>query len=637
VIGLTVADRAYFAEALAELRTASPALDRARARPSGAGGLVLVIAEPVLDASGRFDGIVYGALDRQAFLPLLDQGREGPAELMTLLDEGRRVLVSQDPRLTPGMALAPLVPPNALGGAGARNFEWMPPRDSSFRSRLGLDLRHGAYQPVVMTRLAVLGDLPASELHAAMAPAVGQILGFLVLTAAALLLTVAFLVRRLAQPLLAANDVATDIADGRLGGGADLDALRSSPVHEVRTLARHLDTMRRALAERQAVSVAREHELEQQLLHAQKMEAIGRLAGGVAHDFNNLLTPILSYSDLVLADLPGDHPVRDDVAQIRASAERARGLTRQLLTFGRKQMLEMRVVDLAGEVRDFERLLRPLVRENVELRVQTAAGGGCVRADVAQVEQMLMNLVVNAVDAMPNGGLLSVAVERSTMAGGRPALALIVRDTGHGMDATTRAHAFEPFFTTKERGKGTGLGLATVYGIVKQHGGEITLDSAPGAGTTFRVAFPLIAGAAELPAPHAGAAPVRGGAETIMVVEDEPAVRSLVCTILRRHGYDVIDAEGPDDAVRRSADASCRIDLLLTDVMMPRMNGRELYERIHPLRPGLRVLYMSGYTGDVIASQGVLEGATHVLHKPFTVDGLTAKVRRVLSAIGTAA
>ena len=381
--------------------------------------------------------------------------------------------------------------------------------------------------------------------------------------------------------------------------------------------------------------------LEDELRQAQKMEAVGRLAGGVAHDFNNLLTAIGGYSDLLLSDLaPGD-PRRSDVEEIKKAAERAAALTRQLLAFSRRQVLQPRVLDLNVVVVGAEKLLRRLIGEDVRLATRLEPSLGAVRADAGQLEQVVMNLAVNARDAMRGGGTLTLETrsvditkarrteEQAPMPPG-PYIELRVSDTGVGIDAETKRHLFEPFFTTREKGKGTGLGLATVYGIVKQSGGFIWVDSEPGRGTTFTIHLPRVD--ERVDADEAGR-PVRSevsGTETVLLVEDEVAVRTVVRESLRVHGFKVLEAQDGEVALRVAADATAPIDLLLTDVVMPGLSGRALADRLTAERPGLRVLYMSGYTDDALGPHGVLEPGLHYLQKPFAPDVLARKVREVL-------
>jgi two-component system cell cycle sensor histidine kinase/response regulator CckA len=384
--------------------------------------------------------------------------------------------------------------------------------------------------------------------------------------------------------------------------------------------------------------VTEQRRLEGQLLQAQKMEAVGRLAGGVAHDFNNLLTVILSYGDLLLEDLPRDAPQRDDVAEIRQAAVAASALTRQLLAFSRQQVLEPRVLDVNAVVAGTEKLLTRLIGEDVRLTISLATTVGLVKVDPGQLEQIIMNLAVNARDAMPQGGRLTIEtgdVEMDeTYVRGHPLahaghyVMLAVSDTGVGMDAETQARIFEPFFTTKEVGKGTGLGLATVYGIVKQSGGFIWVYSEPGHGTTFKVYLPRVD---EPVSPAAAAAPpAAGGAETVLVVEDVAAVRTVAREMLERRGYTVLEAPDGESALRLAGKHRGEIHLLLTDVVMPGGSGRALADRLLALRPGMKVLYMSGYTDDAVVRHGILEAGIAYLQKPFAPDSLTRKVRAVL-------
>ncbi len=378
--------------------------------------------------------------------------------------------------------------------------------------------------------------------------------------------------------------------------------------------------------------------LEGQLLQAQKMEAVGRLAGGVAHDFNNLLTVILSYSDLLLEDLPLDIPDREDVEEIRKAAIAASALTRQLLAFSRQQVLEPRVLDVNTVVASTEKLLTRLLGEDVSLTTSLAVALGAVKVDPGQLEQIIMNLAVNARDAMPRGGRLSMETANVEMDEGyvrghplaRPGhyVMLAVSDTGIGMDAATQARIFEPFFTTKEAGKGTGLGLATVYGIVRQSGGFIWVYSEPDHGTSFKIYLPR---ADEPVSPAAAAAPqVVGGSETVLVVEDVAAVRAVTRQMLERHGYRVLEASNGATALSLAQQHQSAIHLLVTDVVMPEVSGRELADQLVQLRPDMKVLFMSGYTDDAIVRHGILQEGIAYLQKPFTPDTLARKVRVVL-------
>src|SRR6059036_1762285 len=389
-----------------------------------------------------------------------------------------------------------------------------------------------------------------------------------------------------------------------------------------------------------ARDVTEQRRLQQQLVQSQKMEAVGRLAGGIAHDFNNLLTVITSYSDLLLQDLGGEDPKREDVEQVRKAAEGAAALTRQLLAFSRQQVSAPRVVSLSVVVQGVEKMLRRVIGEDVDLVTALDLNVGSVKADVGQLEQVLMNLAVNARDAMPTGGKLTIetanvehdpdyAREREA-ALLRRCVMLAVSDTGIGMDEATKARIFEPFFTTKEAGKGTGLGLATVYGIVQQSGGFIWVYSEPGHGTTFKIYPPQVEASAQGRA--AGAAPgdLPRGTETILLVEDAAAVRAVTRQVLERQGYTVLEAANGAAALQTAAGHPGPIHLLLTDVVMPVLSGRQLADQLAKVRPDAKVLYASGYTDDAVVRHGVLEAGISYLQKPFTADSLARKVREVL-------
>ena len=374
---------------------------------------------------------------------------------------------------------------------------------------------------------------------------------------------------------------------------------------------------------------------------SQKMEAIGRLAGGVAHDFNNLLCIILTYTSFVLDALPASDPMRADVEEIRAAGERAAELTRHLLAFSRRQVLEPTVLDVASVFDSVEKMLGRLLGEDIALSF-TAMDSPRVHADRGQLEQVLMNLAVNARDAMPQGGSLAIAAsvvdidasaaaQRDGISPGEYVL-LSVTDTGCGMTPDVCARIFEPFFTTKDPGKGTGLGLSTVFGVVNQSGGTVSVSSAPGRGTKFEILLPHTrAEAAPTSGMKSGAAAARGD-ETILLVEDDAQVRTLVQTVLRNHGYDVIDVSNAGEALLVCEQHPGPIHLLLTDVVLPRMSGRQLAERIAPLRPEMRVLYVSGYTDDEVLHRGVSAERVAFLHKPFTPASISRKVRQVLDA-----
>ena len=386
--------------------------------------------------------------------------------------------------------------------------------------------------------------------------------------------------------------------------------------------------------------VTEQRRLQQQLVQSQKMEAVGRLAGGIAHDFNNLLTVITSYSDLLLQDLGGEDPKREDVEQVRKAAEGAAALTRQLLAFSRQQVLAPRVVSLSVVVQGVEKMLRRVIGEDVDLVTALDPDVGSVKADVGQLEQVLMNLAVNARDAMPGGGKLTIetanvehdpdsAREREA-APVRRFVMLAVSDTGIGMDEATKARIFEPFFTTKEAGKGTGLGLATVYGIVQQSGGFIWVYSEPGHGTTFKIYLPQVEASAQGRAASAAPGDLPRGTETVLLVEDAAAVRAVTRQVLERQGYTVLEAANGAAALQTAAGHPGPIHLLLTDVVMPVLSGRQLADQLAKVRPDAKVLYASGYTDDAVVRHGVLEAGISYLQKPFTADSLARKVREVL-------
>ena len=388
-----------------------------------------------------------------------------------------------------------------------------------------------------------------------------------------------------------------------------------------------------------AHDITQHKRLEEQLQHAQRMEAVGRLAGGVAHDFNNILTAVRGHSEILLTVLEQDSPHRRHADQIHRASLRAAALTSQLLAFSRKQVLQPRTLDLNALVANLTVMLRRLIGEHVELRTTLAERIGSVRADAGQLEQVLTNLVINARDAMPSGGVLSIATENVEVVNaeasqqiGAPVgrwVVLSVRDTGSGMDETTRARIFEPFFTTKEAGKGTGLGLSTAYGIVTQSGGQIAVESALGGGTTFRVFLPRV----DAPSTASGRFALDDGAgprgtETVLLVEDDGDVREFVRDVLRAHGYDVIPAVDGAQALSLIEQHAGPIHLVVTDVIMPRMMGSEVAARITALRPSIKVLYISGYPGDAIVKQGVPEQA--FVQKPFSVATLARRVRALL-------
>jgi len=392
-----------------------------------------------------------------------------------------------------------------------------------------------------------------------------------------------------------------------------------------------------------AEDVTERRRLDAQLRQAGKMDAVGQLASGIAHDFNNLLSVILSYSQLLAVDLKANDPMLADLNEIEGAGQRAVALTRQLLAFSRQQVLEPKVVNLTEIIVGMEKMLRRLIGEDVELSVAGATALGKILVDPGQIEQVIMNLAVNARDAMPRGGKLTVDTAEvildeayaSDHPGAKPGphVMLAVTDSGTGMDKATQAHMFEPFFTTKALGKGTGLGLATVFGIVRQSEGTISVYSEPGKGTTFKLYFPKARGE---PAPGISVRPLENrsyrGSETILVVEDEERVRALACTILRKYGYHALEAQSGGDAFLLCEQHAATIHLLLTDVVMPRMSGRELAERLFLVRPQMKVLYMSGYTNDAVVRHGILDSTIAFIQKPITPDALSRKVRETIDS-----
>jgi len=386
--------------------------------------------------------------------------------------------------------------------------------------------------------------------------------------------------------------------------------------------------------------ISQRKQLEDRLLQAQKMEAVGRLAGGVAHDFNNMLTVIAGYNRMILDDLSPLDPLRGCAEEVLKAADRAAALTRQLLAFSRRQVMQPCVMNVNATVVHTEKMLRRLIGEDVELVLSLPPDIGNIKADPNHIEQAIVNLALNARDAMPKGGRITVETANvhldenyaRTHMGVKPGdfVMVAVSDTGHGMDAETRRRLFEPFFTTKEKGKGTGLGLASVYGVVKQLGGDIWAYSEPGQGTTFKLYFPRIAETASLPPASPAEADRAPSTETILVVEDEEAVRDLTVKILRKLGHTVLAASGGAEAIEIAKSYSGPIALLLTDVVMPNMSGRQVADHLLKLRPELKVLYLSGYTDNTVVHHGVLEDGVEFLPKPFSREALARKIRDVL-------
>ncbi|MCX6546176.1 MAG: ATP-binding protein [Acidobacteria bacterium] len=391
-----------------------------------------------------------------------------------------------------------------------------------------------------------------------------------------------------------------------------------------------------------AEDVTQHRLLEEQFRQMQKMEALGRLAGGIAHDFNNLLSSILGYAELLSEQIAAGDPRLDDVKEIRKAGERAAALTRQLLACSRRQVLRSRQIDLNHVLAGLDGLLRSAVGRDIDVQFHLANGLPDITADPSQIEQMVTNLVVNARDAMPNGGKLVIETATGTLDASWAShgdtvvpgqyVMLVVSDTGRGMDADTKTKLFEPFFTTKDRGQGAGLGLATVYGIVRQSGGHIWVYTQQGVGTTFKIFLPTAA-SPELPAPPAPVAGAQDGSETVLLVDDDEPVRELAGRVLRRYGYQVLTAGNAAEAEKVFDRHANQIQLLLTDIIMPRTSGLELASRLKAIKPGLQVVYMSGFTEDAFANRDPFDPKVTLINKPFTPDLLATRVRQALDRV----
>jgi signal transduction histidine kinase len=446
-------------------------------------------------------------------------------------------------------------------------------------------------------------------------------------------------------------DIPLILVSGTLGEEQAVDSLKGGATDYVlkQHLSRLVPAVRRAMQE--VEERAERRRLEAQFIEAQKMEVIGHLASGVAHDFNNILAVIVGYSDLMMQDLSPDDPLRKHVGEIRHATERAAGLTRQLLIFSRRQTVQPVVLDLNDVMKDLNKMLRRLIDENIEMTMVPGKQTGRVKADFGYVGQVLMNLVVNARDAMPNGGKLTIATNNVTLdenyarthtgaIPGLPAEAsakagdyvmLSVSDTGTGMTDAVKAHLFEPFFTTKPKGKGTGLGLATCRTIVQQSGGHIGVYSEVGKGTTFKIYFPRVEQPMDISTKPGEMSPLPRGTETLLLVEDEPSVRHLTCRILESQGYNVLRANNGQDALHMAREhKGSPIRLVVTDVIMPLMGGKVMAEWLKTTYPDLKILFTSGYTDDAIAQHGVLDAGVEFLPKPYTPASLLCKVREML-------
>jgi len=417
-----------------------------------------------------------------------------------------------------------------------------------------------------------------------------------------------------------------------------------------RKLARLVPAIERELREAQTraarkAAEAALRESEEQLRQAQKLEAVARLAAGVAHDFNNILTAILGHSELLLTQLDTADPKHKSAQQIQKCAGMAASLTRQLLTFSRKQVIAPRVLKLNEVIQNIEPMLRRLIGEDIEFRATLDPAAGQIKADPGQIEQVIMNLAVNARDAMPKGGKITVTTANITIdqnllnnfpCSPGPYVVLVISDTGTGMTDEIKAHIFEPFFTTKPAGKGTGLGLATCFGIVKQHGGHIEVQSQLGKGTTFRVYFPMVNGVAEPAAVVNSTKLAAGGSETVLVVEDEPAVRQLTVATLSERGYKVMEAANGEEGLRVARQHQGRIDLVLTDVVMPIMGGKKMVDALLGMRPDTKILFTSGYAEEALSNHGVRARGLKFLEKPYQTETLARRVREVLDGPATA-
>jgi PAS domain S-box-containing protein len=446
--------------------------------------------------------------------------------------------------------------------------------------------------------------------------------------------------RELWQTILAGKVWDGELTNKRKDGELYVEAQTITPVPDARGDVSHFVAVKRDISQRRR--------LEGQLLQAQKMEAVGRLSGGIAHDFNNLLNVIMGFSDMLLRHLPADARLRRYAHEVLKAANRGAGLTRQLLAFSRQQVLQPKVIDLNTVITEAEKMLGRLLGEDLELVVALAPDLGRVEVDPGQIEQVIMNLAVNARDAMPQGGTLVIEtanfeLRESAAAQYRfpvmpgPYARLTVSDTGTGMDGATQAHIFEPFFTTKEAGKGTGLGLATVYGIIQQSKGYIWADSEVGQGTRFTILLPRLPRETAVSGAEPAEGTEPGGTETVLLVEDDEAARGLWQEMLEALGYRVIAASNGAEAIDGAVARPERIDLLLTDVVMPRVGGREVAERLTAARPGLRVIFMSGYTADTMLRQGIADTGRAFLQKPFTAQQLAKKIRETLDGAHAAA
>jgi signal transduction histidine kinase/ActR/RegA family two-component response regulator len=630
----SVHDRRYFKNAKegGQFSSGEYVLSRSTGRP------VLNFAYPLRNDRGTVTGVVSVAFGMDRYQRLLEQ-MQLPRGTSFVLADYKGVILYR--AINPETYIGKPYPPEEF-----RKMSEGPESGTSARLGLAGDKRMVSYRKMRLAGemtpyMYVTAGIPMAtavqEANRALAVNVALLAACLLLAycVATLLGKKAILDRILlledASRRLAAGDLETRVSDHVAGG-------------ELGRLGQTFDDMAAELAKREAerLQAALERDLvTDQLIQAQKMESVGRLAGGVAHDFNNLLTPILVYADLLAVNLSGDQAGLTKLENIRKAADRARLLVQQLLSFSRKHVMEMKTLDLNQTISELHGILRHTVLESITLRLGLAPECGCIRADRNQIEQVIMNLAVNAQDAIGKHGVITIetapvvfdaeyARRHSEVVPGRYVM-LAVSDDGCGMDRETQKRIFEPFFTTKEVGKGTGLGLATVYGIVRQHGAHVWVYSEPGRGTIFKCYFPVVDGLPEQegPATDEQVRPV-GGGQTVLLVEDDEMVRTPVFELLMRHGAEVLVAEDPKRALEIAQGR--RLDLLITDVIMPGMTGVDLRIRLLEHSPGLRTLYMSGYTSSVITDQMVLESGAHFIEKPFAVHQFEKKLEALLTS-----
>jgi signal transduction histidine kinase len=626
---VSFADRGYFRRALS-LKTFAVgeyAVGRQTGKPS------MPFAFPVIDDSGAVVRVVFAAVDAVVLSDGLasDDWPETASIIITDRDE---TILAMHPdgksRLGHSLAKGPLTA--RMGSRTVGTIEHVEDGTAevfAFRrlQPLGSGVTVRVYVTKTQARAAATWAMYRTLLAFALVSCI--ILAGVHLTSDRLLL----------RPIIQLASASRRLAAGDLGARV----AASTTIPELRELGKDFDAMASALEEREKQRLRSEmerKELEQHYHGAQKMDAIGRLAGGIAHDFNNMLTAILGYCELLLDDPKLADKHRDDIVEIQKAGRTAAQLTRQLLAFSRREIIEPVVLDLNAVVSGIDKMLHRLVGEHIDMQTVLAADLRAVKADRAQIEQVILNLAVNARDAMPDGGRITIEtanlhldervdyVHLSTPPGDYVMLA--VTDSGSGIEPDVMPHLFEPFFTTKSVGKGTGLGLATVYGIVKQNHGGIDVESTLGSGSTFRIYFPETHERAAEGVPAAAAEPPATGRATILIVEDDPGIRDLSAKILSRQGYDVLTADGGDEAREISERHDGLIDVLLSDVMMPGMNGPMVAEMLTKMRPGLKVVFMSGYTDDAVVRHAVMERDVPFLQKPFTPERLANKIVEVL-------